>query len=135
MQFLSSESAFFLYKSMYNLCLKGILLSCMNSDPDYYMEMVKGLLFLHLLLLLAQSWNVSSLSLFCITAIAIHLNKLKWFQALSLEGIHSLLKVAQFLSNIITYVNRFFPHTVNLWNYLPAECFLLTYDWNGFFWV
>ena len=29
-------------------------------------------------------------------------------------------------------VNSFFPHTVRLWNSLPIECFLLTYDPNGF---
>ena len=30
------------------------------------------------------------------------------------------------------YVNSFFPRTARLWNSLPAECFPLTYDINGF---
>ena len=30
------------------------------------------------------------------------------------------------------YVNRFFPCTVRLLNSLPIECFLLTYNLNGF---
>ena len=29
------------------------------------------------------------------------------------------------------YVNSFFPHKSRLWNSLPIECFLLTYDLNG----
>ena len=30
------------------------------------------------------------------------------------------------------YVNSFFPLTAGLWNSLPIECFLLTYDLSGF---
>ena len=30
------------------------------------------------------------------------------------------------------YVSSFFPHTARLWSSLPIECFLLTYDLNGF---
>ena len=30
------------------------------------------------------------------------------------------------------YIGSFFPHTVQLWNSLPIECFPLTYDLNGF---
>ena len=30
------------------------------------------------------------------------------------------------------YVNRFFPHTVRLWNSVPIECFPLTYNLNDF---
>ena len=30
-----------------------------------------------------------------------------------------------------TYVNNFFPRTARLWNFLPIECFPLTYDLNG----
>ena len=30
------------------------------------------------------------------------------------------------------YVNSFFPCTARLWNSLPIECFLLTYNLNGF---
>ena len=30
------------------------------------------------------------------------------------------------------HVNRFFPHTARFWNSLPIECFLLTYDLQGF---
>ena len=30
------------------------------------------------------------------------------------------------------YVNNFFPPRARLWNYLPIECFPLTYDLNGF---
>ena len=29
-------------------------------------------------------------------------------------------------------VNSFFPYTARLWNFLPAECFPLTYYRNGF---
>ena len=29
-------------------------------------------------------------------------------------------------------VNSFLPLTARLWNSLPQECFLLTYDLNGF---
>ena len=30
------------------------------------------------------------------------------------------------------YVNSFFPHAARLWNIPPIECFLLTYNLNGF---
>ena len=30
------------------------------------------------------------------------------------------------------YVNSFFPRTTRLWNSLPIECFLLTYDLSSF---
>ena len=30
------------------------------------------------------------------------------------------------------YVNSFFPHTARPWNFLPVECFPLTYDLSGF---
>ena len=30
------------------------------------------------------------------------------------------------------YVNSFFSRTARLWNSLPIECFLFTYDLNGF---
>ena len=30
------------------------------------------------------------------------------------------------------YVNSLLPRTARLWNYLPVECFPLTYDLNGF---
>ena len=30
------------------------------------------------------------------------------------------------------YVNSFFPHAARLWNFLPIECFSLTYDLSGF---
>ena len=30
------------------------------------------------------------------------------------------------------YVNSFFPRTAKLWNSLPIDCFLLTYDLSGF---
>ena len=30
------------------------------------------------------------------------------------------------------YVNSFFPRTARLWNSVPVECFLLTYDLSGF---
>ena len=29
-------------------------------------------------------------------------------------------------------VNSFFPQTAGLWNYLPIECFPLTFDLEGF---
>ena len=37
-----------------------------------------------------------------------------------------------FLDVIRTPVNSFFTCTARLWNYLPIECFPLTYDLNGF---
>ena len=30
------------------------------------------------------------------------------------------------------YANSFFPHTARLWNAVPVECFLLTYDLSDF---
>ena len=30
------------------------------------------------------------------------------------------------------YVNSFFPRTAGLWNFLPVECFPLTYNLSGF---
>ena len=30
------------------------------------------------------------------------------------------------------YINSFFPCTAGLWNFLPVECFPLTYDLSGF---
>ena len=30
------------------------------------------------------------------------------------------------------FVNSFFPRRARLWNFLPIDCFPLTYDFNGF---
>ena len=74
-----------------------------------------------------------------ITLIDVHLNYMNWFYFLILGAgplviligcLISLAPFARFYNDV--YVNSFFPRTPKLWSSLPAECFPLTYDLNGF---
>ena len=88
---------------------------------------------------LAYRRNVASFSLFYrYYLVDAHLNWVNWFHYLVLEvDLHVILRLDIF-SVIIpkcyedVYVNSLFPCPARLWNFLPIECFPLTYDLNGF---
>ena len=88
---------------------------------------------------LAHCRNVASLSLSIdITLVDVHLNWLNWFHFLILEGglLVILVDCMIFLSPFQD-VTRMSISTVSFlaqldWNFLPVECFPLTYDLNGF---
>ena len=74
-----------------------------------------------------------------VTLVHIHLNWLNWFHFFFLFGgpLVVLIDWMIFLSLFLdvyrnVFFNCFFPYTARLWNFLPAECFPLTYDLNGY---
>ena len=103
-----------------------------------YKNQISGLLVLHLLLPLKA---VVSLSLFySIALVNVVQNWLNWFHFLFLargrsnrysDRLHNFsVTIPRFYKD--AYVNSFFLCTARPWNSLPLECFLLTYDLNGF---
>ena len=89
---------------------------------------------------LSYHQNVSSLSLYyryyfgrCSSELA-PLAPLSYFQGRSThysDRLHDFsVPIPKCYKDV--YVNNFFPHIARLWNYLPMECFPLTYDLSGF---
>ena len=81
-------------------------------------------------------WNVASVSIFySYYFVDVHLNWHNWFHFLILEEgrLVILINCMIFQSPFLCYKDLYvkFPRKVKLWNYLPIECFLLTYDLNG----
>ena len=108
-----------------------------------YKNRYAGLLALHLLPLLNPWWLIVTMQpaeVFSIGIILvdIHLSWLNWFNFLILREVYSIFNNLHDFS--VTnprcykdvYVNSFSSRTTKLWNYPPIECFLLTYDLNGF---
>ena len=104
-----------------------------------YKNRYAGLLVLHLLPL-THLRNVASLSLFyryyfgrCSSELA-QLAPLPYSQGRSTcysDRLHNFsVTIPRCYKDV--YVNSFFTWTARLWNYLPVECFPLTYDLNGF---
>ena len=86
------------------------------------------------------SANVASLSLFyryyfgrCSPGLA-QLVPLRFSQGRSISYADRLYDFSATIPTCYkdVYVNSFFPHTARLWNFLPTECFPLTYDLNSF---
>ena len=74
-----------------------------------------------------------------INLVDIHLNWLNLFHFLILVAVSLVIligcndfsvSISRCVKNV--YVNRSFPRTARLWNYLSAEYFHLAYDLNGF---
>ena len=58
-----------------------------------------------------------------------------WFHLLIVGGDLLIILITITDNNCMTFLspfNSFFPHTARLWNFLPIECFSLTYYLNGF---
>ena len=117
--------------------------------PSCYLEMLDklqkgylGLFVLHFQLLLnPQAIGKIQLAYVLpvgITLVDFCLNWLNWFHFLILvEDLLVILGLHDFPVTIPRcyqdfYVNRFFPRTTRYWNSLPTECFVLSYDLNGF---
>ena len=89
---------------------------------------------------LAHQWNVASLSLVYryyfgrYSSEPAELVPLPYFQGRSTrypDRLHDFsVTIPRCYKNF--YVKSFFPCTAGLWNSLPIECFLLTYDVSGF---
>ena len=109
-------------------------LSCRNGYPR--------MLVLHLLPLqpLTHCWIIASLNLFCRYYLGRCSSGLAELVPLPNSCGRSFLysnRLHDFSVTILrcyknVYVSSFFPHTARHWNYLPAECFPLTCDLNGF---
>ena len=85
---------------------------------------------------LSHRQNVASLSLFfgrCSSELApLVLLSFSWGRSTRYsDGLHDFsVTIPRCYKDV--YVNSFFSHTARLWNYLPLECFLLTYGLSCF---
>ena len=148
MKFLSPEVALYLYKSSIRPCMEYYchvwagapscyleLLDkpqkriCRNVDPSLAASLEP----------LAHRRNVGSLSLFygsyfgrCSSELA-QLVPFPYSRGRSTrysDRLHDFsVTIPRCYKDV--YVNSFFPRTARLWNSLPIECFLLTYDLSG----
>ena len=72
-----------------------------------------------------------------ITLVDAHLNWFNWFPFSGGRSPRYSDRLHDFSTTILrcyrdVYVNSFFPRTARSYNFLPIECFALTYDLNGF---
>ena len=149
MKFLSPEVALYLYKSTIRPCVEycGHVWA---GAPSCYLELLDklqnricrtvGPSLAASLEHLAHRRNVASLSLFyryyfgrCSLELAQHV-PLPFSQRRSTlysDRLHDFsVTIPRCYKDV--YVNSFFLRTARLWNYLPIECFPLTYNLNGF---
>ena len=141
MKFLSPEIALYLYKfaMAWNTVVRPGLVPLVVAFWNYQISYKKGyagLSVLHLLFLL-NPWLIVKIQpalVFCmgITLVDVHLNWLKWFLFLFLEGALLIILVDSMIAITIpryckhVYVNSFFLFAARLWNSLPLECFRIT---------
>ena len=148
MKFLSPEVALYLYKSTIRSCMKHCC-HVWAGAPSCYLELLdklqKGICrtvgpsLPASLVPLAHRQNVASLSFFyrhysdrCSPELA-QLVTLPYSRGRSTrysDRLHFSVTIPRCYKYV--YVNSFFPRTARLWNYLPIECFPMTYDLNGF---
>ena len=149
MKFLSPEVALHLYKSTICPCMEYCchIWAC---APSCYLELLYKLQELTCRTVgpslatslepLAHGWNVASLSLFyryyfgrCSFEPA-QLVPVPFYWVRSTcysDRLHDFsVTIPTYYEDV--YVNCFFRRTATLWNFLPIECFLMTYDLNGF---
>ena len=128
----------------------GILLSCLGWSPSCYLELLDklqkqicstvGPSVAASLEPLVHHRNVASLSLFyryyfgtCSSELA-QLVPLPFSRGRSTcysDRLHDFsVTIPRCYKDV--YINSFFPCTARLWNFLPIECFPLTYDLSGF---
>ena len=149
MKFRSPEVALYLYKSTICPCIEYCC-HLWAAAPSCYLELLDklqkwtcrtaGPSHATSLEPLAHRRNVANLSLFykyyfgrCSSELA-ELVPLPFSQGMSTsysDRLHDFsVTIPRCYKDV--YANSFFPHTARLWNSLPIECFLLTYDLNGF---
>ena len=148
MKFLSPEVTLYLYKS--TIC--PYMEYCCHvwaGAPSCYLELLDklqkricrtvGPSLAASLEPLAHCRNVASLSLFyryyfnrCSSELA-QLFPLPFFRGRSTRYSDRLHDFSVTISRSykVVYFNSFFPRAARLWNSLPIECFLLTYNLNG----
>ena len=143
MKFFCSEVALYLYRSIIQLLYKQCSChvwvdapNCSKLDIDDRLQKrvcrTIDLTLAPSLELLTHLRIVASLSVFC--RYNVLLNRLNLFHVLVFVGGTLVILVGFFLSPFLDvtgmylFVNNFFVRTARLWNSLPAECFLLSYD-------
>ena len=149
MKFLSPEVALYLYKCTIRPCMEYCCRVWAGASSCYLELLDKlrkricravGPSLPTSLELLAHRRNVASLSLFyryyfgrCLSGLA-QLAPLPLSRGRSTrysDRLHDFsVTIPRCYMNV--YVNSFFLRTAKLWNSLRIECFLLTYDLNGF---
>ena len=149
MKCLSPEVALYLYKSTIRPCLEYYCHVCAGA-PSCYLDLldklqkricrIVGPSLAASLEPLAHRQNVASLSLFyryyfgrCSSELA-QLVPLPFSRGRSTcysDRLHDFsITIPRCYKDV--YVNSFFPRAAKLWNFLPVECFPLTYDLSGF---
>ena len=149
MKFLSPEFALYLYKSTIRPCMEYCC-HVWAGAPSCYLDFLEklqkricrtaGPSLAASLEPLAQCLNVASLSLFyryyfgrCSSELAqmVQLPYSRGRSARYSDRLHDFSATIPRCYKDV-YVNSFFPRTARLWNFLPIECFPLTYDLSGF---
>ena len=138
-----------LFLLIFYTALHGVLLSCLGWCPNCYLEMVGelqkrvyktvGTTLVASRQPLAHRRNVASWSLFYGYYFVRCATELAGLVSLHYSREKSTLYPGRLHDCFVTvtrcykdgYVNNVFPHTAKLWNSLPAESFLLTYDLSG----
>ena len=149
MKFLSPEVALYLYKSTIRPCMEYCC-HVWAGAPSCYLELLDklqkricrtvGYALASSLECLVHRRNVASLSLFSRYYFGRYSSELVWLVPLPYSRGRSTRYSDRLHDFSVTiprcykeiYVISFFPGTARLWNSLPIECFLLTYDPNGF---
>ena len=148
MKFLSPEVALYLYKSTIRPCMEYCC-HVWAGAPSCYLELLDklqkricrtaGPSLAACLEPLDHRWNVASLSLFCRYYFGRCSSELAELVSLPYSGGRSTPYSDRLHDFSVTvprcykyvYVNSFFARTARLWNFLPIECFSLTYDLSG----
>ena len=148
MKFLSPEVALYLYKFTIHPCMEYCC-HVWAGAPNCYLALldklqkricrIVGPSLAASLEPLAHCQNVASLSLFyryyfgrCSSEL-VQLVPLPFFRGKSSRYSNRLHNFSVTIPRCYkdVYVNSFFPHTAKLWDFLPIECFPLTYDLSG----
>ena len=149
MKFLSPEVAHYLHKSTIRPCMEYCCRDWAGA-PSCYLELLGklqkricrtvGLSLAASFETLAHRRNVASVSLFYKYYFGRCSSELTQLVPLPISRGRSTrysdrshdfsVTIPRCYKNV--YVNNFFLRTARLWNSLPIECFLLTYDMNGF---
>ena len=145
MKFLSPVVVLYLYKSTIRPCMEYCCIVC-GGAPSCYLELLDklqkriyrtvGLSLAASLKPLTHRRNVASLSSFykyyfgrCSSELT-HLVPLPYSRWRSTRCSDRLRDFSVIIPRCYNefYANRIFSRTTSLWNYLPIECFPLTYD-------
>ena len=148
MKFLSPEVALYLYKSTIRPCMEYCC-HVLAATPSFYLELLDklqericrtvGPSLATSLEPLAHRRNLASLTLFYMYYFGRCSSKLAQLVPLPFSRGRSTRYSDRLHDFSVTiprcykdvYVNSFFLCTARLWNFLPKECFTLTYDLSG----